>query len=504
MKLPRFCRSSKPKCIRSSGGPGGAFWIAFASLWLAALPGTWGAQSGNFLYSTNGMEVTITGYDGPGGPLEIPAALDGLPVTVVGATAFYGRSSLTSVTIPSGVMAIGQAAFSECTGLTVATLPASVAVIGKAAFVACTNLVAVYFQGDAPQNGGPSLFANASQATIYCRPGTTGWGYEFGGRPVVVDKAGQAAGLVLMNPVRETTGWRITFSTAARQSYQVDFADALNGWQPLLAGIQGDGRNMSVMDETLQPGRFYRVATTASNPPPVRIGWVAPGSFNLGSSQSEKDRDNDEGPATTAVLTKGFWIGVHEVTQAQYLSLVGNNPSHFTGDLARPVEQVGWAEATNYCALLTACERSAGRLPAGCLYRLPTEAEWERACRAGTVTRFDFRDDLDYSLLPDHAWFDASSRNQTHPVGFKIPNQWGLFDMHGNVWEWCQDWYGPYPGGAVVDGSGPLAGVYRVIRGGSWFSYGSSCRSANRNASHPETHSSLVGFRPVLAPPLPD
>jgi len=233
--------------------------------------------------------------------------------------------------------------------------------------------------------------------------------------------------------------------------------------------------------------------------------WINPGTYTMGSPETEKDRGANEGPQTKVTITKGFWMGKCEVTQKEFLTIMGSNPSLFIGDSSRPVEQVSWIEATNYCGELTQQERSAGRLPTGYVYRLPTEAEWEYACRAGTTTRFNYGDDLDYSRLKDYAWYYANSENTTYPVGQKLPNAWGLYDMHGNVWEWCFDKYAStLPGGSVIDPKGPKSGLLRVLRGGSWDSLngrdGRYCRSANRYDYTPDWRYCYMGFRIVLAP----
>lgn len=181
---------------------------------------------------------------------------------------------------------------------------------------------------------------------------------------------------------------------------------------------------------------------------------------------------------------------------------MGNNPSAFTGDTNRPVEAVNWNNAVAYCAALTTSERAAGRCPADWSYRLPTEAEWEYACRAGTATRFSYGDDPGYTLLTNYAWYSSNSGSTTHPVGQKAPNPWGLYDMHGNVWEWCQDsWDGSanYPGGSTTD---PLVttGSLRVLRGGDWNSGGNSARCATRDDVLPVSVYIFLGFRAVLAP----
>jgi len=214
-------------------------------------------------------------------------------------------------------------------------------------------------------------------------------------------------------------------------------------------------------------------------------------------------RSSAEGPQTDVIISRGFWMGKYETTQGEYLAVMGYNPSAFTGDANRPVEQVRWFDATNYCGRLTGREQAAGRIPTNCVYRLPTEAEWEYACRGWTSDRrFSYGDDPGYTNLTDYAWYDANS-GTTSPVGQKLPNPWGLYDMHGNVWEWCQDWYGAYPGGMVVDPQWPPAGSYRLYRGGGWDGDGLVCRSACRVGDYPGSSYNDVGFRAVLAPSQP-
>jgi formylglycine-generating enzyme required for sulfatase activity len=165
---------------------------------------------------------------------------------------------------------------------------------------------------------------------------------------------------------------------------------------------------------------------------------------------------------------------------------------------------VSYSDATNYCGQLTQRERAAGRIPTNSVYRLPTEAEWEYACRGWTSDRrFSYADDLGYTNLTNYAWYIENSDYTTHPVGQKLPNPWGVYDIYGNVWEWCQDWFGAYPGGIAVDPQGLASGSDRVIRGGYWSSLGGYCRSACRNYAYPGNRSSDVGFRVLLAPGQP-
>ena len=224
----------------------------------------------------------------------------------------------------------------------------------------------------------------------------------------------------------------------------------------------------------------------------------------MGSRADEPGRSSDEGPQTVVTLTKGLWMGCHEVSQAEYLAVAGSNPSIFPGDTNRPVEAVIWTQAVAYCTTLTTSERTAGRIPVGWGYRLPTEAEWEYGCRAGArTTRFGYGDDLSATALTNYAWYSTNSGDTTHPAEQKQGNAWGLMDMHGNVFEWCQDYYAAYPVGSATDPQGPATGSYRVIRGGSWGSGANFCRSARRSANNPGFGGSDIGFRVVLSPGQP-
>ncbi len=260
--------------------------------------------------------------------------------------------------------------------------------------------------------------------------------------------------------------------------------------------------------------RFYRAQVFAA---PTNVVFIPPGTFRMGSPTNEVNRYDWEGPQTAVTISRGYWMGKHEVTQGEYLAVMGSNPSYFTTndwngnpippDLSRPVEAVSWTDATVYCAALTERERVAGRIGTNALYRLPTEAEWESACRGWTSTRFSYGDDIGYTNLTNYAWYEDNSGGTTHPVGQKLPNPWGLDDMHGNVWEWCQDWWSDnLPGGMAVDPRGPDTGSLRVIRGGGWGGWGGGardCRSALRGSLNPVSWSYNIGFRAVLAPGQP-
>ena len=239
---------------------------------------------------------------------------------------------------------------------------------------------------------------------------------------------------------------------------------------------------------------------------PLELVWIPPGIFIMGSPDDEKGRRSNEGPQTQVTISRGFWMGKYEVTVAQYRTIQGNVsqliPTATEDDLNRPVTEVSWQSATNFCFRLSQKEREAGGLPEGYVYRLPTEAEWEYACRAKTSTRFSFGDDPGYVLLGVYAWYGPNSEGTPQPVGKKQPNPWGLYDMYGNVSEWCLDDLGHYSGVSVIDPVG-MSGKFVATKGGSWKSDGASCRSAFRHSVDLRDVGILnVGFRIALAPTL--
>ncbi|MBO7524632.1 MAG: formylglycine-generating enzyme family protein, partial [Verrucomicrobia bacterium] len=230
--------------------------------------------------------------------------------------------------------------------------------------------------------------------------------------------------------------------------------------------------------------------------------WIEPGKFTMGSPKDELGRDSNE-TQHEVTLTQGYWLGKYEVTQAQYEAVTGSNPSEFIGaDL--PVEDVSWYEARAFCVKLTEIERAAGRLPEGYEYTLPTEAQWEYVCRAGMATALNSGKNLsDKNECPEMdevGWYRYNSGDKTHPVGQKKMNAWGLYDMHGNVEEWCQDWAKDYPAGDATDPTGPETGTYRIVRGGGWNEDARYCRSASRDISEPDSFWPGTGFRVALAP----
>ena len=218
----------------------------------------------------------------------------------------------------------------------------------------------------------------------------------------------------------------------------------------------------------------------------IKMLLIQAGKFVMGEVRN--------GPAHEVTLTKPFYLGVTEVTNAQWKAVMGEIPSDENAP-DHPVERVGWEDVVGFCEKLSALseERKAGRV-----YRLPTEAEWEYACRAGTKTAYSFGDDE--NLLGDVAWFEVNADRRTHPVGKKKPNPWGLYDMHGNAFEWVSDWYHAFPNYPVRDPSGPARGSSRVRRGGSWNHPAGRCRSAHRHWGDPSDRYGDLGFRLALSP----
>jgi formylglycine-generating enzyme required for sulfatase activity len=244
--------------------------------------------------------------------------------------------------------------------------------------------------------------------------------------------------------------------------------------------------------------------------------WCPPGNFMMGSTKAQQDSAvkafpsdlepetrnstitaiQNEGPQHKVILSKGFWMARTEVTQAQWKQVMGNNTSKFIEQgLNAPVETVSWNDCHVFIKKMNRVleKKKAGRM------RLPTEAEWEYACRAGSTAAYYFGDDA--SSLGDYAWFAGNSGMKSQSVGQKKPNAWGLYDMHGNVWEWCSSWFGKYDSEDSTDPKGPILGSGRVGRGGGWDDFASDLRSAYRSFGRPPGFkASPLGFRPVIIP----
>jgi serine/threonine-protein kinase len=240
---------------------------------------------------------------------------------------------------------------------------------------------------------------------------------------------------------------------------------------------------------TAEPGKVI------TNSIGMKLTLIPAGKFLMGSPETEAGRRVDEGPVHEVTISRPFYMGIHEVTQQQYEGVMGDNPAHFKksngGGPDNPVECVNWSDAVAFCRRLSEqpAEKSAGRS-----YRLPTEAEWEYACRAGTQTPYSFSNP---ALFDRHAWFVGNSGAKTHPVGQREPNPWGLYDMYGNVWEWCSDYHAPYKEGSAVDPRGATTGTHHIFRGGAWNDAASDSRSAHRFNFGVANGQFNIGFRVV-------
>jgi formylglycine-generating enzyme required for sulfatase activity len=377
------------------------------------------------------------------------------------------------------------------------------------------------------------------------------------GNPLTVGKALDAINAV----VRDDAGNPL-FKVEANRLVGIGVrltADELGYWQVL--GPQGRTARASDLDLVrtfYEPLilEYYYFNEIVNLPEIGKLMPIPAGSFTMGSPESEEGRDEDEKQHPVRI-TRPFWMARHEVTHAQWKEIMGttveqqrdlanraNNSSYilFRVESQAPMVWVNWQEAMDFCAVIDRRERAAGRVPDGYEYRLPTEAEWEYACRAGTTTCYHSGNSLE--ALHEVGWYAGNSGTLPYPdkelqsdlkkkevslwqvvfgepyvnsihhyrlviriVGGKKPNAWGLHDMHGNAWEWCLDWYGNYPEGEVTAPFGPATGSRRVIRGGSWKGPSQYCRSAARGSRDAPgsrgSRDSNLGFRVVLAPVRP-
>jgi len=260
------------------------------------------------------------------------------------------------------------------------------------------------------------------------------------------------------------TCWKPSFSFA----FLVFFFTALSLWR-----VDGQTAKPTELNatETIDLGDGVK----------LELVLIHAGSFQMGSDHN----DYDESPVHRVTLTRPYYLGKYEITQEQWEKVLGENPSQFKGPNL-PVENVSWEDCQRFIAAL--------RKKTGRNFALPTEAQWEYACRAGTTTTFSFGDDE--SKLDEYAWFASNSELKTHPVGQKKPNPWGLYDMHGNVFEWCADWYSEsYTSGDVTDPTGATSGDRRTIRGGAWLYVSDNLRSSDRGFSPPEYRVNEYGLR---------
>ena len=230
----------------------------------------------------------------------------------------------------------------------------------------------------------------------------------------------------------------------------------------------------------------YSNGTLTVNGIKYNMVWVEGGTFRMGATSEQGSEISDEKPVHSVTLS-GYYIGKTEVTQALWQAVMGSNPSYFEGD-DLPVEQVSWDDCQEFIRKLNSLT--------GQNFRLPTEAEWEFACRGGNNSRGYKYSGSNY--IDNVAWYDGNSGDKTHPVATKSPNELGIYDMSGNVWEWCADWYGDYSSGRQTNPKGPYGGSGRVNRGGSWYNFARNCRSSIRIDDYPTYRDDLLGLRLAL------
>lgn len=274
--------------------------------------------------------------------------------------------------------------------------------------------------------------------------------------------------------------------TAPGRRWYRQLGGAMRGFAPICFGLMivlfapGGGTIEGASNSIALPN--HPESDVVTNTIGMKLVLIKAGTFMMGSLKDE----DDEKPVHKVTISKPFFMGVHEVTQKQYLEVVGSSPAEFP-DTAGPVEQVSWDDAMTFCQKLSEREKAE--------YRLPTEAEWEYCCRAGMTED----PSLDEKGLGELGWCNRNSNGHTHPVGCKKPNPWGLYDMHGNVNEWCMDWYGFYPSGDQIDPIGPESGERRVVRGSSWMGDTRFFRYGRRGNFAPEERNDVLGFRVIRA-----
>ncbi len=355
----------------------------------------------------------------------------------------------------------------------------------------------------------PMQAAGNPYTVLWCMP-------PFAGTQPCVVPGFTVQGLLRVEPANSWSAFAGVFGASGSVSHSLTIPS-----DPSFLGMAWDLQSIDLefASLTLALGdNDLSVAIVASPPANLNMVAIAPGTFLMGSPvtpllTTPYFNQPQSQPVHQVTISRPFWMGKYEVTQAEYQAVMGTNPSYFQGaswpnSANRPVERLTWDDAMAYCVALTAREQAAGRLPVGYQYRLPTEAEWEYCCRAGTTTEFHYGN----SLLCGQANFAFSTHGNsscgsgsTVGVGGYAPNAWGLHDMHGNVLEWCfdnSDGSANYPSVSVTDPY-MTSGNNKVTRGGAWFFNSNLCRSAHRASSFPTIANWNTGFRVVCAPVLP-
>ena len=478
---------------------------------------------------------------GKTGSYDIPSS-----VTVIKNHAFNNCNSITNISIPDSVTAIGSYAFNLCSGLTNIFIPSSVTVMGEGPLGFCERLLNINVDSRNPAytsiNG--VLFDKNARTIIQFPAGKSG-SYEIPSSVTTVGAYAFSACARLASvliPSSVTTIEHYAFcSCSSLINISIPSSVATIGF----GAFDGSYNltNATLFKHTTLGSGAFPVTTTLNylesapieRPIPENFVRINSGTFIMGSHASEPGRLDGEGPQHW-VTVGSFYIGRYEVTQREYQEVMGTNPSNFRGDNL-PVECVSWFDAVEYCNRRSQRE---GLTPAYTIsgsgdnrtvtwsrtangYRLPTEAEWEYACRAENFNNFNMTTEMlnlvvasgdgptpfntRQNITTNQANYNGNYpynnnakgvyRERTTPVGSFAPNAWGLYDMHGNVFEWCWDWYGEYTNRTQTDPVGASSGVFRVFRGGSWDNYAQNVRSAYRIFSTPASRGEIIGFRLV-------
>jgi len=467
-----------------------------------------------FALINDGTAYSVSKGIATGSVITIPAIYEGLPVTTIADSGFSGYSGLTSIILPIGISRIGSHAFFYCNNLTSIMIPTSVTSIGNFAFDGCSSLETVFYRGAAIINWAAISIGSSNTPLIEAdrfyysqtAPDTvnTHW-FFMDGVPTVWSLAvtfNSNGGSVFAAQIINFNG------TVTRPANPKRTGFVFDNWY-------SDEGLITVYDFLTPVTSDITLFAKWNQWNGIEMVQISAGTYTRGDSSYR--------PPHQVTLTSGFYMGKYEVTQEQYMAVMRVNPSSFSSNPAagetqarRPVERVTWFDAVEFCNKLSEVEgltpvyTITGRKPdAGYPitsatvtanwnangYRLPTEAEWEYACRAGSTTLWHFGDDQ--NQLVNYAWFSSNSNSMTHEVGKKLPNAWGLYDMHGNVNEWCCDWYADYSSEAQTDPRGPVSGTFRVVRGGSWYLSAGFTLSAHRSSHSLDVRYSNLGFRVV-------
>jgi len=440
--------------------------------------------------------VTSVGMSAFGGCVNLTKVRLSASLEKIPGQTFFRCMGLKEVIVPEGIKGIEPDAFVSCEELKKLELPASIETLDEGSLADC-YLEGVYFYGNAPT--AVNAFGEGeymTQATVYYRKGTTGWGPTFCGRPTAVWGDEEPATISC-----KTEGNVLVINytgTLYQSSDTVNWTEVAGATSPYKVTM---GEKMIFFRTQGGVPIYQNMTIPLGDDVELDLIWIEPGTFIMGSPENEIGHIVGIYPygetQHSETIQYGFWLGKYEVTHEQYKAIMGENPSEFTGGGKKPVENVNWYNAMSFCEKLTAREKEAGRLPAGYKYTLPSDVEWEYACRAGKTTAFNNGTNIPTEEqkygepcpnLDQVGWYWLNADGTVHTVGQKKPNAWGLYDMHGNVVEWTS---------SKALG---VEGEAYIMRGGSWDHFAVDCRSASFIADKvdPNEKRGSFGFRVAL------